>query len=239
MYTKSEMGYQILALALPIYDLQEQEMVGILKMELFPSRIFRVLTYNDYFKIKDIFLIDSKGNVAYTNNVALSNRFLSNKQFDSLMNMGSHVMTTSEGRFVVSNSNANGLYGVLYLPNESIRSYQLASTIRMTLTMVMATVAILILGLQLVKKLSRRFDLLVYKLDHLDLSKAPDQWNSAAPIEGRDEIALVTSTSPISSSAFNSWFRKTTFSRPWPGRPSSGRLPPRSTPISCITRWKP
>ncbi len=191
MYTKSEMGYQILALALPIYDLQEQEMVGILKMELFPSRIFRVLTYNDYFKIKDIFLIDSKGNVAYTNNVALSNRFLSNKQFDSLMNMGSHVMTTSEGRFVVSNSNANGLYGVLYLPNESIRSYQLASTIRMTLTMVMATVAILILGLQLVKKLSRRFGLLVYKLDHLDLSKAPDQWNSAAPIEGKDEIALV------------------------------------------------
>lgn len=52
MYTKSEMGYQILALALPIYDLQEQEMVGILKMELFPSRIFRVLIYNDYFKIK-------------------------------------------------------------------------------------------------------------------------------------------------------------------------------------------
>lgn len=191
MYTKSEMGYQVLALARPIYDLQEQEVVGILKMELLPSRIFRVLTYNDYFKIKDIFLIDSKGSVAYSNNVTISNQFLRSKRFDSVMNMGSHVMTAPDGRFVVSNSSANGLYGVLYLPNEAIREYQRAATLGMTITMMLVSAIVLILGLQLVKKLSRRFDLLVYKLDHLDLSHGPDQWSNAPPIGGGDEIALV------------------------------------------------
>ncbi|MCI9336039.1 MAG: histidine kinase [Lachnospiraceae bacterium] len=189
MHTEGSYSIELLSILKPVYSPDGSEITGVIKLSLFPEKVFRPIKGADGKAVHQLFMIDNRGNYIYGEKFPEMEEYLSffREKYDIIYN-GYPVddYNGTGGIYLTSSNSAAGFHGVCYLAStSSLESIRQLNRTLLTGNLALMCVTLLI-GSILSGSISRRFSAVLSKI------KGVSQGNLkiSASDPGSDEIGI-------------------------------------------------
>lgn len=189
MHTEGSYSVNLLSILKPVYSPDGSEITGVIKLSLFPEKVFKPIKSADGKSFNQVFIIDNRGNYIYGEEVPEMEEYLRyfREKYGIIYN--GYPVEDYEGQggtYLTSSNAALGFRGVCYIASDiTMDSIEALNQTLITGTLLLLFIT-LVIGLILSGSIDKRFAIVLGKI------RAVSQGNlkiSASSL-GSDEIGI-------------------------------------------------
>lgn len=167
MHTEGSYSVDLLSILKPVYSPDGLEMTGVIKLSLFPEKVFRSIKSVDGKSFNQVFIIDNRGNYIYGEKVPEMEeylRFFCEKYGIIYNGYPVEDFAGQDGTFLTSSNAALGFRGVCYIASDiTMDSIEELNQTLITGTLLLLSIT-LIIGIILSGSIDRRFAIVLDKI---------------------------------------------------------------------------
>ncbi len=189
LHTKSPYSVELLSVLKPVYTLDGEEIAGVIRLSLFPEKVFKPVKSVDGKAFQQVFMIDNRGNYIYGEKFPEMEEYFRffRENYDIIYN-GYPVADYEgeEGIYLTSSNSAAGFRSVCYLAASS--SVESIEKLKQTLTMgnLALMFITLVIGFLLSDSIGRRCSIVLGKIREVSRGNL----RISASDLGSDEIGI-------------------------------------------------